>query len=153
MDTQSAEAHYDSLGKEYVVVWSGNVDTSNDTENSDYQVHFIALDDSTGQTIDTSFILSTLGGNVENNPSPALTYRSIDRSYFTIWSSNIPIPIDSFKAEIRGQHFETLNNQCTDGVLNGDETEIDCGGSICDACPTCDDGIQNGDETGVECGG
>ena len=42
---------------------------------------------------------------------------------------------------------------CSDGVQNGDETGIDCGGSSCPACPTCDDGIQNGDETGVDCGG
>lgn len=41
---------------------------------------------------------------------------------------------------------------CTDGIQNGDETGIDCGGG-CDACPTCTDGIQNGDETGVDCGG
>ena len=41
---------------------------------------------------------------------------------------------------------------CTDGIMNGDETGIDCGGT-CDACPTCDDGIMNGDETGVDCGG
>lgn len=45
---------------------------------------------------------------------------------------------------------------CTDGVQNGDETGIDCGGSSCAPCtvdPTCDDGIQNGDETGIDCGG
>lgn len=42
---------------------------------------------------------------------------------------------------------------CTDGVQNGNETGVDCGGSECDVCPTCDDGIQNGDETGVDCGG
>ncbi len=42
---------------------------------------------------------------------------------------------------------------CSDGVLNGNETGIDCGGPDCNACPTCDDGIQNGDETGVDCGG
>ncbi len=41
---------------------------------------------------------------------------------------------------------------CTDGLLNGTETEVDCGGD-CDPCPTCDDGIQNGDEEGVDCGG
>ena len=44
---------------------------------------------------------------------------------------------------------------CTDGIQNGDETGIDCGGS-CPACstePTCNDGIQNGNETGVDCGG
>lgn len=42
---------------------------------------------------------------------------------------------------------------CTDGIQNGDETGVDCGGTNCPACPTCDDGIQNGDETGVDCGG
>ena len=41
---------------------------------------------------------------------------------------------------------------CTDGIQNGDETGIDCGGS-CAACVSCTDGIQNGDETGVDCGG
>lgn len=48
---------------------------------------------------------------------------------------------------------DTVAETCTDGIQNGDETGIDCGGSSCEACPTCDDGIQNGDETGVDCGG
>ena len=42
---------------------------------------------------------------------------------------------------------------CSDGIQNGDETGVDCGGSSCPACPTCSDGVQNGDETGVDCGG
>ncbi|NLR91958.1 di-heme oxidoredictase family protein [Flammeovirga agarivorans] len=42
---------------------------------------------------------------------------------------------------------------CNDGIQNGDETGVDCGGSSCNACPTCSDGIQNGEETGVDCGG
>lgn len=42
---------------------------------------------------------------------------------------------------------------CSDGIQNGDETGVDCGGSACSACPTCSDGIQNGDETGIDCGG
>ena len=41
---------------------------------------------------------------------------------------------------------------CSDGIQNGDETDVDCGG-LCPACISCDDGIQNGDETGVDCGG
>jgi hypothetical protein len=64
-----------------------------------------------------------------------------------------------------------------DGVKNGDETDVDCGGSKAPACadgkaclvkmdcssgvcttklcqvPTSTDGVQNGDETGVDCGG
>ncbi|MBX2875036.1 MAG: S8 family serine peptidase, partial [Saprospiraceae bacterium] len=45
---------------------------------------------------------------------------------------------------------------CTDGIQNGQETGVDCGGPDCPDCPTeptCDDGIQNGQETGVDCGG
>lgn len=42
---------------------------------------------------------------------------------------------------------------CDDGIQNGEETDVDCGGPDCDACPTCDDGIMNGEETGVDCGG
>ncbi|MDF1696117.1 MAG: zinc-dependent metalloprotease [Saprospiraceae bacterium] len=42
---------------------------------------------------------------------------------------------------------------CNDGVQNGNETDVDCGGPDCPACPTCNDGIQNGNETGVDCGG
>jgi len=41
---------------------------------------------------------------------------------------------------------------CSDGIQNGNETAVDCGGS-CPACPTCVDGVQNGDELGVDCGG
>ncbi len=44
---------------------------------------------------------------------------------------------------------------CTDGVKNGNETGVDCGGS-CAACPptaSCSDGVKNGNETGTDCGG
>ncbi|OQB05932.1 MAG: hypothetical protein BWY19_00711 [bacterium ADurb.Bin212] len=44
---------------------------------------------------------------------------------------------------------------CSDGILNQDEEDVDCGG-VCDPCPvapTCSDGIQNGDEEGIDCGG
>ena len=65
---------------------------------------------------------------------------------------------------------------CDDGVKNGDESDVDCGGSTCPRCvdglactggddcaskvcnktcsaPSCSDGVQNGDELGVDCGG
>ncbi len=45
---------------------------------------------------------------------------------------------------------------CDDGILNQDEVETDCGGSVCEPCqvlPTCNDGEQNGDEEGTDCGG
>lgn len=42
---------------------------------------------------------------------------------------------------------------CSDGIQNGDETGVDCGGSCAVTCTTCSDGIQNGNETGIDCGG
>lgn len=66
---------------------------------------------------------------------------------------------------------------CADGVLNQDETDIDCGGLTCGGCAegqvcidtpdcavgvciagvcavgACDDGVQNLDETDIDCGG
>ncbi len=42
---------------------------------------------------------------------------------------------------------------CFNGIQDGTETGVDCGGPDCAPCPTCDDGIQNGGETGVDCGG
>jgi len=66
---------------------------------------------------------------------------------------------------------------CQDGLQNGDETAVDCGGAVCTACDldqacladtdclsgsceanvciagTCDDTKKNGDETDVDCGG
>ena len=41
---------------------------------------------------------------------------------------------------------------CFNGIKDGDESGVDCGGS-CVPCATCDDGIKNGDETGIDCGG
>ncbi len=53
-----------------------------------------------------------------------------------------------------GPDCPTCPPTCFDGIQNGDETGVDCGGSTCSACvPTCTDGLQNGDETGVDCGG
>jgi hypothetical protein len=66
---------------------------------------------------------------------------------------------------------------CADGLHNGQETDIDCGGPSCPPCgpggdcqtgsdcvsgvctggacqpASCEDGVANGDETGVDCGG
>ena len=45
------------------------------------------------------------------------------------------------------------SSSCFNGIQDGTETGVDCGGPDCAPCPTCDDGIQNGGETGVDCGG
>lgn len=83
------------------------------------------------------------------------------------------IAIDNY--ELCG--FETGTPTCNDGIQNGTETDVDCGGATCPACVvfgcinpqahnfnpsadqsdgscmTCFDGIVNGDEEGVDCGG
>ena len=45
---------------------------------------------------------------------------------------------------------------CRNGIKDGGETLVDCGGRLCDACPTstnCDNGIRDAGEGGVDCGG
>ncbi len=44
---------------------------------------------------------------------------------------------------------------CTDGLYNGSEEAVDCGGSCgaCDAEASCDDGVRNGNESDLDCGG
>ena|GEM_PF-1440301 len=90
-----------------------------------------------------------------------------------IWfdfSPNTSVKLDAFSFD------GNVCSNCSDGVQNGDETGVDCGGSSCRpcvegcmdteghnysalaeldfcACETCDDGIQNGDETAIDCGG
>ena len=73
--------------------------------------------------------------------------------------------------------FTCLTPTCSDGYLNQDETDVDCGGATCAACSdgnmcvvasdcvsgvcsggicqpaTCSDTVQNQDETDVDCGG
>ena len=50
---------------------------------------------------------------------------------------------------------ELAEPRCDDGILNGSELGVDCGG-FCEPCEdliSCEDGVQNGDEEGVDCGG
>lgn len=42
---------------------------------------------------------------------------------------------------------------CSDGIQNGSEIAVDCGGPSCASCGTCTDGIKNGAESDVDCGG
>ncbi|MBM4292844.1 MAG: hypothetical protein FJ138_16695, partial [Deltaproteobacteria bacterium] len=93
--------------------------------------------------------------------------------------------LDELVVDFRDSRQDTCNSQgpvcaalwCGDGVQNGDETGVDCGGAcgrpcadgglcrqdadcesgVCAdgacAAPSCADGVQNGDELGVDCGG
>lgn len=60
---------------------------------------------------------------------------------------------DEVGIDCGGSCNRLCSSLCGDGILNGTETELDCGGSECPACPTCTDQIMNGDEVGIDCGG
>jgi hypothetical protein len=74
---------------------------------------------------------------------------------YNVFSGNTTYASGGQFGSVETTNFCLGNNPptCNDGIQNGDETGVDCGGSSCPACPTCNDGIQNGDETGVDCGG
>ncbi|MTB51609.1 cohesin domain-containing protein [Lewinella sp. W8] len=105
---------------------------------------------STGYTDDGPFTIATLCFNVLQDTETVVDLTGMPiPNEFTDADSNI-IPTDIFPGTINGGNGG--GPSCNDGIQNGDETGVDCGGS-CDPCPTCNDGIQNGDETGVDCGG
>ncbi|PHJ24936.1 sushi domain (scr repeat) domain-containing protein [Cystoisospora suis] len=67
---------------------------------------------------------------------------------------------DSHNAEMRCRYGSLelprtvcARPSCSDGIMNGDETGVDCGGMHCSPCTYCEDGVQNNGETGVDCGG
>jgi hypothetical protein len=84
---------------------------------------------------------------------------------------------DCGPTEVCGAAKQCVDASCADGVKNGDETDVDCGGACLATCapgqacssasdclngvcklntclvPTCSDGVKNGDETDVDCGG
>lgn len=88
-------------------------------------------------------------------------------------------PSDCRSDRCTGGRCEAAPGTCTDGVENQDETDVDCGGAMCDPCgvglrcgtgsdcttgncdggtcaavtASCTDGTRNGTETDVDCGG
>ncbi|MCR9102804.1 MAG: T9SS type A sorting domain-containing protein, partial [bacterium] len=101
------------------------------------------------------------GSNTVVMPSTPGTYRMrVVMDY--LWNSTGPCNADNTSGFKDSEDYEIVvtgggggGPTCDDGIQNGDETGVDCGGS-CEPCvtpPTCDDGIQNGDEEGVDCGG
>lgn len=75
-----------------------------------------------------------------------------------------------------GEEKRCAEPSCDDGIKNGEETDVDCGGTYCDPCtdgqgcvgghdcvsrscfagrcqpPACDDAVRNGDEVDIDCG-
>lgn len=91
-----------------------------------------------------------------------------------VWVSSLPSCAPNLTT--RGSGGDS-GGACADGVKNGSETDIDCGGAGCEACAagkgcsgaadcttgiclnnvcqaiTCTDGMKNGSETDIDCGG
>jgi len=99
---------------------------------------------------------------------------AVDGGVFNGWSltictdspSSIPPPTDiNGCKDVMAHNYDftaTIDDgsciSCNDGIMNGDEVGVDCGGtnpncSPCMAMATCSDGIMNQDETGIDCGG
>lgn len=88
-------------------------------------------------------------------------------------------PTDCVSLVCSGNPLVCQAPSCMDNVKNQDETDVDCGGAVCNDCangklclgagdcvsgvcsgnpqtcqvPTCSDSVKNGNETGVDCGG
>ena len=56
---------------------------------------------------------------------------------------------------VRDADIDEPCETCFDGIQNGDEGGVDCGGSYpgCPSCASCTDGVQNQGEESVDCGG
>ncbi len=142
--------------------WNGN-NTAIDDCGSEYFVTNNEDDDGDGSTdeLDEASSYPSCFDNVNNIiPSGGGTIMS-----YCHLISGVGIDFNTgFHSQVQSLMLDNIDNSacldlaagcsaCTDGVQNGAETGIDCGGPDCPACPTCSDGIQNGDETDVDCGG
>lgn len=89
--------------------------------------------------------IESLKATYENSPSEAncLAYAGALQSYL---SKNCDNPdqifydriFESYLSELDCANVGTINpttDTCNDGIQNGDETGVDCGGSICPPCP------------------
>ncbi|MEL6140972.1 MAG: cohesin domain-containing protein, partial [Bacteroidota bacterium] len=103
-----------------------------------------------GNTLPENTVFATICFNVEADANTPLT---ISEESFADPLGNTIEPIVINPGSVNGPGCSGGGPTCDDGIQNGQETGVDCGGPACPACPTCFDGIQNGDETGIDCGG
>jgi hypothetical protein len=116
------------------------------------------------------------GGSTTTTPSTSTSSTTGIGSTSTSTSTTAPPSSTSTSTTTSTSTSSTIAT-CSDGIENQDETDVDCGGSICPPCdpgegclqpsdctssvcqsmvcqsPTCSDGVQNGNETDVDCGG
>jgi hypothetical protein len=98
-----------------------------------------------------------INGSNDGNPANNIFTSSAGNGCLTVsFDSDTSVPQGGWDA-LASASAVGGGPTCMDGIQNGDEEGVDCGGSNCPPCggggPTCMDGIQNGDEEGVDCGG
>lgn len=106
------------------------------------------------QNVPTANVWTTLTFDFTSQVGDAMQYEAF--SIFPDWDitnqNNVTVESVYYIDDIEA--VGAAPPTCSDGIQNGNETGIDCGGPDCAPCtPTCTDGIQNGSETGVDCGG
>ncbi|PHI18809.1 hypothetical protein CEQ90_16270 [Lewinellaceae bacterium SD302] len=101
-----------------------------------------------GQTIPGTEPLVNICFTVQSTATSLVT---MEETSFNDAGGDVPLTL--FDGSINGPGCGGVTPNCFDGIQNGNETGVDCGGPDCVPCATCNDGIQNGNETGVDCGG
>lgn len=104
--------------------------------------------------IDTCFLPGCYSFNIYDSYSDGICCKYGKGSYLVYEGEKLIAEGGSF-TKSSSHSFCIINKAptCTDGLKNGTETGIDCGGSKCEPCVSCYDGIKNGAETGIDCGG
>jgi hypothetical protein len=121
-------------------------------EFADGNLRAIYVDsDQSGETLDDGTVIMTICFTNETAGTTNVDFASVQ-----VGDVNGMVPGAIGNAgSVNGAGCGGTMASCSDGIQNGNETGVDCGGPDCAACPTatCSDGIQNGNETGVDCGG
>jgi len=155
------DVSYNETDNQYLVVWNAHAYNGQENEKEN-EIFGIRLYGITGNSIDAQeFRISDMGqdGNANFDAErPALAYNAYAQEFLVTWQGDDDSLGDE-DFEIWGQRLNFGGMppapSCTDGIQNGTETDVDCGGTSCPACvvPTCEDGIRNGNEVGIDCGG
>jgi len=124
---------------------------------SPYDVRYSCLDTLTIEVVHT-------GGQWRGNAGPwrttdktALRFGIERKGCGNVWSGERDDGIHmSSGGGIVGPSNRLLSDSCVNGIKDGNEYDVDCGGG-CTPCDfemiSCDDGITNGDEEYIDCGG